>query len=155
MSDDKQWWSLWSIRTRWRAVYSAVFATIFSTGVILKTVYECCLDPAADGAVKSALDILQGSGSLAIGSAAYALIGTELVMMISEWYRAKRFAEGKAVGKAEGRAEGRVEGRAAGQAAAIKTLRAQGYAAAAEALEAQAQEQDAPPQQSAKNAESR
>ena len=98
MSDDKQWWSLWSIRTRWRAVYSAIFATIFSAGVILKTVYECCLDPAADGAVKSALDILQGSGSLAIGSAAYALIGTELVMTISEWYRAKRFAEGKAEG---------------------------------------------------------
>lgn len=153
MSDDKQWWSLWSIRTRWRAVYSAVFAAIFSAGVILKTGYECCLDPSADGAVKSALDILQGSGSLAIGSAAYALIGTELVMMISEWYRAKRFAEGLAVGKAEGRAEGRVEGqaegRAAGQAEAIKTLRAQGYEAAAEALEAQTQEQDAPPQQSA------
>ena len=141
MSDDKQWWSLWSIRTRWRAVYSAVFAAIFSAGVILKTVYECCLDPSADGAVKSALDILQGSGSLAIGSAAYALIGTELVMMISEWYRAKRFAEGKAVGKAEGRTEGRVEG----QAEAIKTLRAQGYEAAAEALEAQTQEQDTTP----------
>lgn len=129
MSDDKQWWSLWSIRTRWRAVYSAIFATIFSAGVILKAVYECCLDPSADGAVKSALDILQGSGSLAIGSAAYALIGTELVMTISEWYRAKRFAEGKAEGRAE----------------AIKTLRAQGYEAAAEALAAQAQEQDAPP----------
>lgn len=157
MSDDKQWWSLWSIRTRWRAVYSAVFATTFSAGVILKAVYECCLDPSADGAVKSALDILQGSGSLAIGSAAYALIGTELVMMISEWYRAKRFAEGLAVGKAEGRTEGRAEGRvegqaegrAAGQAEAIKTLRAQGYEAAAEALEAQTQEQDALPQQSA------
>ena len=134
-------------------MYSAVFAVIFSAGVILKTVYECCLDPAADGAVKSALDILQGSGSLAIGSAAYALIGTELVMMISEWYRAKRFAEGLAVGKAEGRTEGRVEGqaegRAAGQAEAIKVLRAQGYAAAADALEAQVQEPDAPPQQSA------
>ena len=129
MSDDTQWWSLWSIRTRWRAVYSAVFAAIFSAGVILKTAYECCLDPSADGAVKSALDILQGSGSLAIGSAAYALIGTELVMMISEWYRAKRFAEGKAVGQAE----------------AIKVLRAQGYAAAADALEAQAQDQDVPP----------
>ena len=146
MSDDTQWWSLWSIRTRWRAVYSAVFAAIFSAGVILKTVYECCLDPSADGAVKSALDILQGSGSLAIGSAAYALIGTELVMMISEWYRAKRFAEGKAVGRVEGQAEGRAVGQAEAQAEAIKTLRAQGYAAAADALEAQAQEQDAPPQ---------
>ena len=141
MSDDTQWWSLWSIRTRWRAVYSAVFAAIFSAGVILKTVYECCLDPSADGAVKSALDILQGSGSLAIGSAAYALIGTELVMTISEWfgewYRARRFAEGKA--------EGQAEGRAVGQAEAIKVLRAQGYAAAADALEAQAQDQDRPP----------
>ena len=146
MSDDTQWWSLWSIRTRWRAVYSAVFAAIFSAGVILKTVYECCLDPSTDGAVKSALDILQGSGSLAIGSAAYALIGTELVMMISEWYRAKRFAEGKAVGRVEGQAEGRAAGQAEARAAAIKTLRAQGYAAAADALEAQAQEQDAPPQ---------
>ena len=94
-----------------------------------------------DGVVKSALDIMQGSGSLAIGAAAYALIGTELVMTISEWYRAKRFAEGRAVGKAEGRTEGRVEG----QAEAIKTLRAQGYEAAAEALEAQTQEQDATP----------
>ena len=145
MSDDTQWWSLWSIRTRWRAVYSAVFAAIFSAGVILKTVYECCLDPSADGAVKSALDILQGSGSLAIGSAAYALIGTELVMMISEWYRAKRFAEGKAVGQAEGRAVGRVERGAED----IKALKEQGFHAAAAALEALDQEQDAPPQQSA------
>ena len=139
MSDDKQWWSLWSIRTRWRAVYSAIFATIFSAGVILKTVYECCLDPSADGAVKSALDILQGSGSLAIGSAAYALIGTELVMTISEWYRAKRFAEGKAEGRAE--ETGRGHQGSSGQ---------QGYQAAAEALEAQAQEQDTPPETPAK-----
>ena len=145
MSDDTQWWSLWSIRTRWRAVYSAVFAAIFSAGVILKTVYECCLDPSADGAVKSALDILQGSGSLAIGSAAYALIGTELVMMISEWYRAKRFAEGKAEGQAEGRAVGRVERGAED----IKALKEQGFHAAAAALEALDQEQEAPPQQSA------
>lgn len=140
MSDDKQWWSLWSIRTRWRAVYSAIFATIFSAGVILKTVYECCLDPTADGAVKSALDILQGSGSLAIGSAAYALIGTELVMTISEWYRAKRFSEGKAEGLVEGRAEGRVEERVE----VIKTLREQGFDAAAAALEVPAQEPDTP-----------
>ena len=149
MSDDKQWWSLWSIRTRWRAVYSAVFATIFSAGVILKAVYECCLDPSADGAVKSALDILQGSGSLAIGSAAYALIGTELVMMISEWYRAKRFAEGKAVGRVEGQAEGRAAGRVERGAEDIKALKEQGFHAAAAALEALDQEQDAPPQPSA------
>ena len=64
-------------------------------------------------------------------------------MWFSEWYRAKRFAEGLAVGKAEGRIEGQAEGRAAGQAEAIKTLRAQGYEAAAEALEAQTEEQDA------------
>ena len=154
MSDDKQWWSLWSIRTRWRAVYSAIFATIFSAGVILKTVYECCLDPSADGVVKSALDILQGSGSLAIGSAAYALIGTELVMTISEWYRAKRFAEGKAEGRVEGRAEGLVEGRAEGRVEerveVIKALREQGFHAAAAALEVPAQAQDTPPETPAK-----
>ena len=150
MSDDKQWWSLWSIRTRWRAVYSAIFATIFSAGVILKAVYECCLDPSADGAVKSALDILQGSGPLAIGSAAYALIGTELVMTISEWYRAKRFAEGKAEGLVEGRAEGRVEGRTERGAEDIKALRAHGYQAAADVLEALSQELDTPPDTPAK-----
>ncbi len=146
MSDEKQWWPLWSIRTRWRAVYSAVFATIFSAGVILKTVYECCLDPSADGAVKSVLDILQGSGSLAIGSAAYALIGTELVMTISEWfgewYRARRFAAGEAKGRVEGRVEERAE--------VIETLREQGFDAAAAALEVPAQEPDAPPQPPAK-----
>ena len=111
--------------------------------------------PAVEGAVKSALDVLQGSGSLAIASAAYALIGTELVMTISEWYRAKRFAEGKAEGLEEGRAEGRVEGRAAGKAEAIKTLRAHGYEAAAEALEARTQAQDAPPQSVGTRAERR
>lgn len=146
MADEKQWWPLWSIRIRWRAVYSAVFATIFSAGVILKTVYECCLDPSADGAVKSALDILQGSGSLAIGSAAYALIGTELVMTISEWfgewYRARRFAAGEAKGRVEGRVERGAED--------IKALRARGYQAAADVLEALDQEQDAPPQPPAK-----
>ena len=49
-------------------------------------------------------------------------------MWFSEWYRAKRFAEGKAEGRAE----------------VIKALRDRGYQAAAEVLEALAREQDAP-----------
>ena len=49
-------------------------------------------------------------------------------MTISEWYRAKRFAEGKAEGRAED----------------IKALKDRGHQAAAAALEALAQEQDTP-----------
>ena len=48
-------------------------------------------------------------------------------MWFSDWYRAKQFAEGKAEGRAE----------------AIKTLRERGFHAAAAALEALDQEQDA------------
>ena len=48
-----------------------------------------------------------------------------------EWYRARRFAAGRAEGRAEARAE------------AIKTLRERGFYAAAAALEALDQEQDA------------
>ena len=56
-------------------------------------------------------------------------------MTISEWYRAKRFAEGKAEGRIEGRVEERAE--------VIKALREQGYhAAQAAALEAPDQEPD-------------
>ena len=53
-------------------------------------------------------------------------------MWFSQWYHAKQFAEGKAEGKVEVRAEG------------IKFLKDHGYQAAAAALEALAQEQDAP-----------
>ncbi len=67
-------------------------------------------------------------------------------MTISEWYRAKRFAEGKAEGRVEGRAEGRVERGAED----IKVLRAHGYQAAADVLEALSQEQDTPPETPAK-----
>ena len=67
-------------------------------------------------------------------------------MTFSEWYRAKRFAEGLAVGRVEGRAEGRTEGRVED----IKTLRAQGHHAAAAALEALAQEPGTPPETPAK-----
>ncbi len=56
-----------------------------------------------------------------------------------EWYRARRFAAGRAAGKAEGRAAGRAEARAA----AIKALRERGFYAAAAALEALDQGQDA------------
>ena len=142
MSDDKQWWSLWSIRARWQTVYSSTFAVLFMAGVILKTAYECCLERSSDGVVKSALDVVQGSGGIAIGAAAFALIGTEVVMTISEWfgewYRAKRFAAGKAEGRAEGRAE------------VIKALRAKGYQEVAEAVERPAQEPDTSPQPPAK-----
>ena len=60
-------------------------------------------------------------------------------MWFGEWYHAKRFAEGKAAGRAEGRAVGWAEARAE----AIKALRARGFYAAAAALEALDQEQDA------------
>ena len=82
----------------------------------------------------SALDIIQGSAPVAIASAAFGLVGTEVVMTISEWYRAKRFAEGKAEGRIERRVEERAE--------VIKALREQGYHAAAAALEAPDQEPD-------------
>ena len=137
MSENKQWWSLWSILARWQAVYSVVFAVLFIAGVILTTVYECCLERSSDSVVKSALDIVQGSAPVAIASAAFALVGTEVVMTISEWYRAKR---------AEGKAEGRVEERAE----VIKALREQGFHAAAATLEAPAQEADTPPETPAK-----
>ena len=58
MSDDKQWWSLWSILARWQTTYSVVFAALFIAGVILTTAYECCLERSSDGVVKSALDIV-------------------------------------------------------------------------------------------------
>jgi predicted transposase YdaD len=86
----------------------------------------------------SALDIIQGSAPVAIASAAFGLVGTEVVMTISEWYRAKRFAEGKAEGRVEERAE------------VIKALREQGFHAAAATLEAPAQEADTPPETPAK-----
>ena len=142
MSDDKQWWSLWSILARWQTVYSVVFAVLFIAGVILTTTYECCLERSSDGVVKSALDIIQGSAPVAIASAAFGLVGTEVVMTISEWYRAKRFAEGKAEGRIEGRVEERAE--------VIKALREQGFHAAAATLEAPAQEADTPPETPAK-----
>ena len=56
-----------------------------------------------------------------------------------EWYRARRFAAEKAEGRVEGWAAGRAEARAE----AIKVLRARGFYAAAAALEALDQEQDA------------
>ena len=138
MSDDKQWWSLWSLLARWQTAYSVVFAALFIAGVILTTAYECCLEHSSDGVVKSTLDIIQGSAPVAIASAAFGLVGTEVVMTISEWYRAKRFAEGKAEGRVEERAE------------VIKALREQGFHAAAATLEAPAQEADTPPETPAK-----
>ena len=55
-----------------------------------------------------------------------------LSVRFSEWYRAKRFAEGKAVGRAEVRAE------------SIKFLKDRGFYAAAAALEVPAHEPDTP-----------
>ena len=50
----------------------------------------------------------QGIGTaVAVAIAVIAIL--ELVMLISERYNAKRFAEGKAEGRAEGKAEGREE----------------------------------------------
>ena len=64
-------------------------------------------------------------------------------MTFSEWYRARRFAAGRAEGRAAGKAEGRAAGRAEARAEAIKILRERGFYAAAAALEALDQEQGA------------
>jgi hypothetical protein len=100
--------SIWSVPARWQTTYFTLFGVSFTTGTALTIWQECCLDRSSEGVVKSLLDIMQGAGSVAIASAAFALVVTEVVTMLSavvtrlsEQYLAKRYEQGRTEARAE------------------------------------------------------
>jgi threonine dehydrogenase-like Zn-dependent dehydrogenase len=88
--------------------YLALFSLLVVSGVAFRIWYETDRRVTDDG-WDTVVEIIIGTGQIGLAAAtctAGIAAISEVIMIVSERYKARRFAEGLAEGRAEGRAEG-------------------------------------------------
>ena len=102
--------------------YLFLFSLLVVSGVAFRIWYETDRRT-NDDAWETLVEIVVGTGQAGIAAAtctAGIAAISEVIMILAERYREKRYAEGRAKGRAEGRSEGRAEGFANGVETAIR-----------------------------------
>ena len=92
--------------------YLALFSLLVVSGVAFRIWYETDRRVTDDG-WDTVVEIIIGTGQIGLAAAtctAGIAAISEVIMIVSERYRARRYAQGLAEGHAEGLAEGRAEG---------------------------------------------
>ena len=92
--------------------YLLLFSLLVVSGVAFRIWYEIDRRTNDDG-WETVFEIVVGTGQAGIAAAtctAGIAAMSEVIMILAERYKARRFAEGLAEGRAKGRAEGRAEG---------------------------------------------
>lgn len=92
--------------------YLALFSLLVVSGVAFRIWYETDRRVTDDG-WETVVEIIVGTGQVGLAAAtctAGIAAMSEVIMILAERYRARRYAQGLAEGHAEGLAEGRAEG---------------------------------------------
>ncbi len=110
--------SIWSVPSSWVTAYLVLFSvqvTACAGFVAWLEITQHTMDTWPE----TILAIGRGAGSFVIVIAAGTIMQVEATVLVSTWilekYKARRFAQGRAVGRDEGRDEGRNEGRDEGR----------------------------------------
>lgn len=101
--------AIWSVPEDWQRLYFFLFSIQFLAVSALVAWHKAASKAAAVSWGDTLIDIGQTASSLTIGIAAESYIVTEVVVVLSEWYREKRYNQGVADGEERGRAEGRAQ----------------------------------------------
>ena len=92
--------AIWSVPEDWQRLYFFLFSIQFLVVTVL-VVWHKASSKGADSWPDTLIDIGQTISSLTIGIAAVSYIVTEVVVVLSEWYREWRYNKGVADGIAK------------------------------------------------------
>ena len=98
----------------WQRLYFFLFSTQFLAATILIAWHKAATRGAAASWPDVLIDIGQTISSVTIGIAAESYVATEVVVVLSEWYREWRYNRGVADGIAQGITQGIAQGMAQG-----------------------------------------
>ena len=109
--------AIWSVPEDWQRLYFILFSIQFLAATVLVAWHKAS-SKGANSWPDTLIDIGQTMSSLAIGVAAVSYIVTEVVVVLSEWYREWRYNKGVADGIAKNQKEWEAWNRRREQAAA-------------------------------------
>ena len=98
--------AIWSVPEDWQRLYFFLFSTQFLAASILIAWHKAATRGAAASWPEVLIDIGQTISSVTIGIAAESYVATEVVVVLSEWYREWRYNRGVADGLAQGITQG-------------------------------------------------
>ena len=97
--------AIWSVPEDWQRLYLFLFSTQFLAATALIAWHKVATRGAAASWPEVLIDIGQTISSVTIGIAAESYVATEVVVVLSEWYREWRYNRGVADGRAEAHKE--------------------------------------------------
>ena len=93
--------AIWSVPEDWQRLYFFLFSTQFLAASILIAWHKAATRGAAASWPDVLIDIGQTISSVTIGIAAESYVATEVVVVLSEWYRERRYNRGFSDGSAK------------------------------------------------------
>ena len=101
--------AIWSVPEDWQRLYFFLFSVQFLAVTALVVAWYKVSSKGANSWPDTLIDIGQTVSSLTLGIAAVSYIVTEVVVVLSEWYREWRYNKGVADGIAQGIAKNQKE----------------------------------------------